>query len=777
MLSPSKVALLLVGLAALGVSNPSGAVAPRVSITGISNAIVTLAISGEPEARLGAEASSDLATWVEIASAPAPDGQVVFEHRVPGESGPLFFRGVAREPEPPPPPPVPIVLPIEVLGAGPTNREVAVRLPQGQGVETATNLVFEARVFGLDYAGKATFEINDGFCLALSNKNVRLPARQAAYGGIGGMYSTLTVRLPLPAGALRPGENRIRFKFNGTDGDSIGYRVLRFNVFRNGAALVSTNHFVEDDPAAWTAPVVDPSDVAQGRKLWKSRELVKSSLPRAPLIRARCADCHAEDGYDLKYFNYSNLSIVERSKFHGMTDEEGRKVAAYIRSLEVPAPGRPWDPPYQPGPGLDAKPVSHWAAGAGIDAVLEEDVDTYRYLFPGGAVPLEWDLTKETNAREIQVAMELPVWNLWLPKIHPLDYYGDLFEGGKIESEYRKAAAALGPARAKGAVAAARAFDGFRAEMSSGFANAFTDARGLLNEPAAVGAEPTRIQSLGRYSIFQWRLVKTWELMRKHEMEGLGTVLRDAGLYPNPPSTAKDVPDRTWLGDGFAFRTAPHMAHLPGKGHGIRDGTNLTWSYVSLAWYYVQLILDDNHRRGDGATHWPYMTAFTSLNGNGQVFGAMRAVTLFKNMEAHYNRYRLTDRTAFPWSLVNVRMYLLSPGSPAALRTWSQTPPEIWRPMVASYLRGYLKRTKEFPVEDYRLATPESFSGPGVASLGVHSDSQYLLPQWYWSFKDFKQRGVDPEVINEAVDFAQKLWPGFAADWEKLRTPMPSPSP
>ena len=78
---------------------------------------------------------------------------------------------------------------------------------------------------------------------------------------------------------------------------------------------------------------------------------------------------------DLAYFSYSNNSIIERSKFHQLTEDEGKKIAAYIRSLDVLRHGRPWNPPYQPGKVIDKRPIEQWAAGAGIDAVLENDAD------------------------------------------------------------------------------------------------------------------------------------------------------------------------------------------------------------------------------------------------------------------------------------------------------------------------------------------------------------------------------------------------------------------
>jgi hypothetical protein len=117
----------------------------------------------------------------------------------------------------------------------------------------------------------------------------------------------------------------------------------------------------QEDPDTWTPPLRDPVSIRTGRELWLSAQLTASTLPNARPIRAHCADCHAHDGRDLKYFGFSNVSIAARSRFHGPSDLQGQQIASYIRSLPVPSPGRPWNPPYQPGPGLDAQPVANWA--------------------------------------------------------------------------------------------------------------------------------------------------------------------------------------------------------------------------------------------------------------------------------------------------------------------------------------------------------------------------------------------------------------------------------
>jgi hypothetical protein len=119
------------------------------------------------------------------------------------------------------------------------------------------------------------------------------------------------------------------------------------------------------------------------------------------LIRAS-VDPHA------KYV--SSHSIVERAMFHEFTREEATDIASYLASLEVPALGTVFDPPFQPGEGALG------SAGAGLDAVVE------RARF-GDAVPdaaLEsapaWDSAASIDTYTLPAAIQFPTWFRWLPR-------------------------------------------------------------------------------------------------------------------------------------------------------------------------------------------------------------------------------------------------------------------------------------------------------------------------------------------------------------------------
>jgi len=223
-----------------------------------------------------------------------------------------------------------ILLPIEVLGAQGTTASRTITLQDGQA-ESVRSLWLQ--VHALRYADQASVQVNTSAWIPLNNNTVSIPEPAKSFGGIGGGFSTLVMTLSLPNGSVVPGTNTLRFRFNQTDGIVSAYRVLALNFLTSdGSKIVRPDDFVEDAPETWTPPLPDPASIQAGRELWQTAPLVASSLPNSPRIQARCADCHAKDGRDLKYFNFSNGSIVDRSRFHGLSTLQGEQIASYIRT-------------------------------------------------------------------------------------------------------------------------------------------------------------------------------------------------------------------------------------------------------------------------------------------------------------------------------------------------------------------------------------------------------------------------------------------------------------
>lgn len=273
-----------------------------------------------------------------------------------------------------------ILLPIEVLGQDGTIVSTTTNLQAKQALSVRALWL---KINGLRYASQGSVQVNTSAWIPLNNNTVTIAEPGRSFGGIGGGFATLGMTLLLPGGTAVAGTNTIRFRFNQTEGLADGFRVLAWNFLKTeGEKVLLPDEFAEDLPESWKPLLPDKASIQAGRELWQSAPLRASSLPSSTRIRAHCADCHTRDGRDLKYFNFSNTSIVARSCFHGLSNLEGQQIASYIRSssLPFPHPGRPWNPPYQPGPGLDAQPVSNWAAGAGLAWVLDHDTDALPYL-------------------------------------------------------------------------------------------------------------------------------------------------------------------------------------------------------------------------------------------------------------------------------------------------------------------------------------------------------------------------------------------------------------
>ncbi|VAW38799.1 hypothetical protein MNBD_GAMMA01-2284, partial [hydrothermal vent metagenome] len=249
-------------------------------------------------------------------------------------------------------------------------------------------------------------------------------------------------------------ENTFRFWLNKTaypEGAS-AYRVTWLAVTNNTGEHLSGRIIRPEPGAAPDAAAFIAADTTanrnEGKNLWDNKTLI--ARPGEGNIRAKCMDCHTKTGYDLKYFGYTNESIYKRSRFHGFSDIEAKRLTRYIRNLATPSYGRPWNPPYQPGEvsfegnmvPLSSRPVERWAAGVGSWRVLKEDKDMLNYVFPdtnnNGEVDQE-EVDEVFQLSQINpganylgislidtpIHLQLPDWNRWLPRVHPVDIWPD----------------------------------------------------------------------------------------------------------------------------------------------------------------------------------------------------------------------------------------------------------------------------------------------------------------------------------------------------------------
>lgn len=742
-----------------------------------------------------------------------------------------------------------ITLPIEVLGPAGTQRRIAVDLPDVSAVRW---LYLRCHACGyrdhrLDADPalvKASVRVNGGPAIALKhytgaaegggsavgNPEIVLLGAAAAYGGIGGSFHT--VDLLVPVRGLRPGRNEIEFEHRDARPPSIGFRIVRMNLLRSPSladALLGDRDFVRDDPRAWTAPLPSAADIANGRRLWLARNILHDPFVDAldgdgPItgdIRAACADCHALDARDLKYFNFSNASIIERARFHGLSQTDGEQIASYVRSrgVAVVAEAAPWNPPYQPGAGSDARPVHAWAAGAGIDAVLASDRDMEPFLFPAGttnaAVRAVVSRFARLNLRELPIALQLPDWNQWLPSLHPLDAFDLAAEVVRQDEKGRATArperpffevlhdqlvADPAPARMEAFVLRLQDWVGrgatcFTQTLNTGpgwrATDSFvlqrvalalpqtdpSDCAGTRHDPQlGLGAE------LAKHGLNSWMAVKLWELHHRERLEERGAALTApvCSGRSGTPVCVDASEARGWvMNDGMAvFNKAPHFL-----GHTARNFVHQDLAaghYESSAWYHLQLILDTGYRRF-APSHFIYTMEFieNTQDSTGESQSYRYWATKIKMRQQQTNgaygvEAGLDLRTAQPFYLWSDNRGDTSLRAGVGATRWRQIANTMLEDLVQDARNGtpaeWAAANQNRDVQDadstdlgpcevcfQSLARPHPFD---VGPLQGRNTFR-VIPR-------LREIGVSEATLDQLIDWSISMWP--LGQWNSLRS-------
>ncbi len=644
----------------------------------------------------------------------------------------------------------PIVLPIEVLGANGTTKTVTATVPSGLDF---SSVQLALQVHGLEYETQASVQVNGKAWIPLDGTDTRLEGPAAAYGGVGGGFGTLTLTVPLAANTVVSGANTIAFRFNATDGNSNGFRILRLNFrLKDGSDALAASNFRDDDPASWTAPSTTAADLTAGKALYQSAAIAQPQASGAPFsLRAHCGDCHTADGRDLKYFNYSNESIQKRALWHGLNSTQAAQIASYIRTLQAPAPAqaRPWNPPYQPGPGLDAKPASEWAAGAGLSSVLASDSALRPLIAPAGTAQ-DFAASGYLNTRELPIAMQLPDWNHWLPRIHPLDAWGDRFAGSAYYADYKKIRGELLPG--DGAMYAAARYDIEQWDA---------DRNGFMTMWPSYGDGPwTAEQSRNVYSTGLWHLVKFWEMLQQNQLEGLGKSY----------FTASGADARAWP-TNQAFLTSPNMLHIPAGSPGVGNGQKVTSYYTSYVWYHLQLVLNNGNGRQEGGSpiDWPYVYGFLKNldHGSSQVPNGMLQMTWLKKalqLSAKFQGSPANNQTGWNPGTNDLSRLVHPDWQPM----WVDTPAAPRASLMEAYAVNWLVAARSFPASTYYAGgwanSSESPQSGSDGSFG--SKIAYTIPR-------LRYYGVSQGTVNALASWAQSVWP--QANWNRLTTETCSP--
>jgi hypothetical protein len=620
----------------------------------------------------------------------------------------------------------------------------------------------------LSYAGKASVRINGGSWIPLNNQNATCAHPESSYECIAGAYST--VRFTVPVSNVRDGNNTVEFGYNGTDGNSSGYRILSFNFLPQSfsgnptvkavksAGRISSS-FVEENPSNWAPPRTSNSDISNGAKLWSTRDRLVTE-PGGTRMWASCADCHARDGRDLQYFAYSNESIQVRSQFHGLSATEGEQIASYIRSLAVESHGRPWNPPYQPGPGLDNRPVEEWSAGAGLEWVMDDDAETLPYMFPNGINNATASTKSTLNLREVPIALQLADWNGWLPRVHPMD--------GVFKSDFARSKAwAMYNTNELHQVAASGDISYFADEILT-FENFVTEVRRNLQQEFGSSSNAKLVNSI--HSMQLWQIVKVWELMQTYQLED-----------DSPKLYRKYGEPRSWISKARnLFDVAPHITgeiNPPQSGCCAPYGSELQNKVASHRWYHAQLILNAGQRDIGNITPIDFKYQFGHLGGATKDTGqgaAMRMVaTYIKMIQMSDNGRGVIDDG---WYIRNVHPSRIfedwnRKGKPGKI--WNGITQQQQRQISEVVLRAFLRTSMEFSPSDWprdngmaavepTTYTPKPWDGDG----GWQNDHEAYADNFYRIVQVGKLMNLSPTLLDSVAYWGESMWP--RGNWESL---------
>jgi hypothetical protein len=674
---------------------------------------------------------------------------------------------------------------------------------------------------------KGSVRLNGGPWVQLMNGNTAVSCEdhEAAYGCLNGTYMTVRIRVAINAlgsPGLKTGNNTLEFRFDATDGVSSGWRVLAMDVRNANGQTLLTDNFVQDNPDDWQPPLNNPSDIAAGDTLWSTGALTDSG--QTP-INGKCASCHESEAYDLKYFNYSNKSIIARSMFHGLSEQQGKQIASYVRSLDSRLPqgvkiseaGRPWNPPYQPGPGLDSKPVELWAAGAGVDAVLENDSMMKEFMFPNGNYdPAKLGATGFLNPRETPQAFQLIDWNGWLPTMALEDmvkypnlmvpYAGDTppAEDAQTPLDRLKAATQwLENYRYTGM----ETDDWFR-RHGMFLIHAWGQSRWRGNGMPGTPLTPTEPLARSRQGLAfgSWYAIRMWEMMKKYKLEefssrtnlNLANTVTDLERGTvNTGSTTRGIPAnfRSWpLEQRALFELAPHFMG-PGGVAGSGDPNSFVFTkpgeYLTTVWYSLEQIVNGGWRSGSAGIDWNYHPQHLGgMHRGGTGFytdGPMHPYRLAWSVIWLYQT-RPTDwapnyfagctcgfmQRQIGWGLaipfmneaeaaglmtLDDRKQLQEALALAFLDTVERYRPEQWTRRAlndSAHLDSSTFETVDY-VAHYNPQWNYDLAGQG-----------YMADAYYLDIKNLKEKGyVTADTLNRLVNWGASIWP--RGEWTQLR--------
>lgn len=534
-------------------------------------------------------------------------------------------------------------------------------------------------------------------------------------------------------------------------------------------AIIPGSTFVQSDPSTWTAPA--GGNASNGQTVWESAGLVIPNFGvRNNISRATCGSCHMRDGSDLKALNYSNWSIRQRSIFHGLTQQQGDDVAAYIRGLATSAAASiskasPYSPIYQPAPGLDSNSVYRWIGGGGWKWVLTYDNDSDLSTITTAALP-----TGNLSFRELAIHTQLFTWNQWLPAIYPGDFF-DSFNtatsgapGNRAPLTYYNDA---WNSITAGNNTSFHNYDNYMENFYPLYFRGTPDCAsfgwycqvnnlGLGDTNAIAGVRRPSQYNLALFSAKLWIFVKQLEIVRLKGFEGT----LDTQMTTIYGSSANGYFSRGMLWQ-VPFQVAPHF-QIAISAYGIYDETVATWNYISYMSYQMALILNTGNRRADGGipSDWGYQKTFLGNLGNQRPNGYLMDEVAIAGIQGSYDwttlqengglnpQVLLPQETSLGNGQVQRGQQFLSDSDRATKYTYVITAYRAW---IAKY-------------SALSLSNVQTAAGTCCNAQNAHLGTGSILDGIAYNLPIAKKVGVNITLLNNLVADAETIYPSHDFD-------------
>ena len=668
----------------------------------------------------------------------------------------------------------PIILPLEVMGEDGTTISVQV---QAEDPSRVNRIYIKAHSVSYPaYLGynksKASIRLNGGKWVDVNNKNVECFYPEKEYGCTKGPYASIRFWIRTKElGKLKNGVNQIDFRFNYVKSDiSSGYRILELDLINKGGySAVKRTEIQYEDPTTWRPALTDSVRIQNGGVLYETRDLLLDR-PKGEKMRAACRDCHASGGRDLKYFNYSDHAIKTRSSFHGLTEKEGEDIAAWVRSQklldeeenEYVAPGRPWNPPYQPGPGLDSQPVYNWAAGAGLTWALDHDSNAYKYLVPDRLEDII-KIDSTLNRRELPIALQLADWNDWLPAVHPMDIWKHVFESSRVKTNFENDIDyhISNPQFfyiLVDELKVVQVVEKFAKDVRD-----FAQHEGVISVPVELSEEE---MGIAVSSLNKWHLVKMWDFMHANHYEDI-----TPGLYPQGEA-------RGWFSLSQPFASVAPSMHSENLPH----LDEISRAYNNTVWHELQVIMNSGHRETVGGKPVDWASHFRHIqewkNATGVSHGTRYVAGYIKVLQNANNRHGVKMPDGFNLghtSLAWIHDLGMPDSKENVLFEFEMQSPALRKELAEAFVSEVLMKLQRHDYNEWDRSLGQSGIGPAnyvpTSARNNQKDSFVFdrvsyADHFYRIIPLYRDLGVDSMLLYDLAQWGRGAWP--QGDWDAL---------